>query len=274
MKNASRLAAAAAALLVTLGAGGVSPAQAQSTTQANQGGAVYIEGSGYCTIGYNDPARQRSLVAAHCGEEGQRVRLVDHDARIGSQPVGTFYRSRAYDGRLGNDWAAIQWDLGVAIGGNSFSGDAWVHPGSLASGQQVCYFGQMSNRPRHDVTCGSFRGAVGNTFFVDAPMTHPGDSGGPIWVPGRGFVGVVSSTWNATPIPFLGARGFVMGVLPEDGPAVPEASLLALYIQNLLLPAVGSSNGVGADMLRGAFSHFVSLFSLLGVAIPGAINYT
>ena len=35
-------------------------------------------------------------------------------ARTGA--AGTFYRSKAYDGRLGNDWGAIQWDGGVGVG--------------------------------------------------------------------------------------------------------------------------------------------------------------
>lgn len=272
--NAHRpLAACAAALTLLTGVVGVSPASAQDLSRIDQGGAVYVEGSGYCTVGYNDPANRRSFVAAHCGEEGARVRIVDHDTRTGSGHVGTFYRSKAFDNRLGNDWAAIQWDGGVNIGPNGFSGDPWVRPNEVSPGEQVCYFGQTSNQPRGDVTCGTYSGHVGNTYFVDAPLTRPGDSGGPMWVPGRGFIGVVSSMW-ATNANFLpGSSNYVVGVLPEDGPAVPELQLLGLYVQNALLPRSGSSAGPVGDFLRQAFAQFFSFIATLPISLPGIVSY-
>ncbi|WP_342319530.1 trypsin-like serine protease [Corynebacterium mayonis] len=276
MKAFRPVAAFAAAILVTLGAGGLAPVQvqAQSVSEARQGGAIYVEGTGFCTIGFNEAGRQRSFTAAHCGEEGARVHLLDLNTGTQSGAVGTFFRSKVYDEHLGNDWAAIQWDNGVRIAPNYFSGDAWVNPGSIRPGERVCYYGQITNRRTSEPTCGTFEGAVGNTYFVDARLTQPGDSGGPMWVPGRGFVGVVSSMWTAAPLPLIGKRDFIIGVHPVDGPGVSETNLFALYVQNLLLVATGSSRGPGADLIRGAFAQFMSIFNSLGLRIPGLINYS
>lgn len=267
------VAAVSAALTITLGTVGAPSANAQNLNRIDQGGAVYVEGTGYCTVGYNDPAKRRSFIAAHCGHEGVRVRIVDRATDTGSGLVGTFYRSKAYDNRLGNDWAAIQWDSGVTIGPNSITGDPWVRPQQVSPGEQVCYFGQTTNRTRANVTCGTYGGNVGNTFFVDAPLTRPGDSGGPMWVPGRGFIGVISSMWATSPTPLPGPDNFVVGVLPEDGPAVSEVELLGLYMQNALLPVGGSAKGPVGDFLRSAFSQFFSFVATLPIAIPGIISY-
>ncbi|SDS20279.1 trypsin-like serine protease [Corynebacterium timonense] len=267
------VAAVSAALTITLGTVGVSPAHAHDVNRINQGGAVYVEGTGYCTVGYNDPHNRRSLIAAHCGHEGARVRIADRRNGTSSAIVGTFYRSKSYDNRLGNDWAAIQWDDNVTIGPNSISGDPWVRPHQVTPGERVCYFGQSTNRVNTHVTCGTYSGNVGNTFFVDAPLTRPGDSGGPMWVPGRGFVGVVSSVWAANSSSLPGSSNYVVGVLPEDGPAVSDVELLGLYAQNALLPVGGALPAPVADFLRTAFAQFFSFVATLPIAIPGIISY-
>lgn len=250
----------------------VQPAAAQPVVA--QGSVVVVEGGGKCTVGFSDPAHQRSLIAAHCGREGGRVAIVDPATGASSGPIGTFFRSKVFDSRLGNDWAAIQWDPGVAIGGNGYSGNGWVHPNDIALGEPVCYHGNTSHGGGGE-TCGKFAGSVGNTFFVDAPLTRAGDSGGPVWVPGRGFVGVISSQWAARQLPVVGGANFVVGVVPSDGPSVSQTQLMGLYMENLAAPVSrgGSSVGPAGELLRRAVSTVFGVFSRFGLPEPASVHY-
>lgn len=259
------LLAAVFAVAAPLGAQ-ATPAQAQ-TRVVEQGTPVYVQGTGICTIGYNDPARHRSFTAAHCGTEGARVELINPATGARTGAAGTFYRSKAYDGRLGNDWGAIQWDGGVGVGGNGFSGDAWVHPRDIRLGETVCYYGYASRR----TNCGPFSGSADNTFFAAAPLSHPGDSGGPMWVPGRGFVGVTSSMWSSNPLPLLRTANFVIGVVPDDGPAVPEARLVGVWAQNAFFP--GLTGPVGEALRRVNDAVFRAVAGM-GLGVPSALQYS
>ena len=247
------------ALLAAAVALGMQSVPAEAQVRVEQGAPVRIDGTGTCTIGFNDPARHRSLVAAHCGAEGARVNA--------GGATGTLFRSKAYDGHLSNDWAAIQWDAGVAVGGNRFSGDAWVHPNDVRLGETICYF----SRTRGAQTCGRFSGSADGTFFVAAPLSHPGDSGGPMWVPGRGFVGVVSSMWTSNPLPFLRGGDYVIGIVPHDGPAVPEARLVGVWGQNALFPGL---TGPVAEVLRKVVDGIFRVFAGLGLGGPSALRYS
>lgn len=245
---------------------GLSAAPAAAQPRAvEQGGTVLVHGTGICAVGFNDPARHRSLVAAHCGREGARVEILGpNGARSGA--VGTLFRSKAYDGHLSNDWAAIQWDRGVHVGGNRFSGNAWVHPNDVRLGEQLCYF----SRSRGSKVCGKFSGSADNTFFLAAPLSHAGDSGGPMWVPGRGFVGVVSSMWTSNPVPVLRGGDFVIGMVPHDGPAVPEARLVGVWGQNAVFSGL---TGPVAEVLRKLVDAIFRVFSIFGTGSPSALRY-
>lgn len=247
------------ALLTAAVALGMQAAPADAQQRVEQGSPVRVDGTGTCTIGFNDPARHRSLVAAHCGAEGARV--------TAGGATGTLFRSKAYDGHLSNDWAAIQWDPGVIVGGNRFTGDAWVHPGDVRLGETVCYF----SRTRGAQTCGRFSGSADGTFFAAAPLSHPGDSGGPMWVSGRGFIGVVSSMWTSNPLPFLRGGDYVIGIVPHDGPAVPEARLVGVWGQNALFTGL---TGPVAEVLRKAVDGIFRVLAGLGFGGTPALRYT
>ena len=266
-----RLLSSIAAFVIALVAGvGVLPVEASAQTRTvTQGGSVVVHGTGVCTVGYNDPARHRSFVAAHCGRNGARVEIVDPATNARSGAVGTLYRSRAYDGHLGNDWAAIQWDPGVRVDGNRITGDAWVHPNDIRMGETVCYFGRTSHAGGGR-TCGSFGGSADNTFLLNAPLTRPGDSGGPMWVPGRGFVGVVSSMWTSRQLPLVQGKNFVVGVVPQDGPPVPDARLVGLWAQNTFLPGL---TGPVAEGIRAVIDAILRLFTGLGFHGPASLHY-
>lgn len=269
------VAVVAATWMASAVAGLVAP-HAFAAPAVSQGTVVAVEGGGMCTVGFSDPARHRSLVAAHCGREGGRVAVINPVTGVSSGPVGTFYRSKRYDRKLGNDWAAIQWDPGVGVGGNQYSGNGWVHPNNIALGETVCYHGNTSHGAGRGRTCGKFAGSVGNTFFVDAPLTRRGDSGGPLWVPGRGFVGVISSQWAARQLPVVGGANFVVGVVPHDGPAVSDVQLMGLYMENLAAPVSrgGSSVGPAGELLRKTVSTLFGLFSRLGLPQSAVVHYS
>lgn len=243
----------------------IAPVQAQAQAAVGQGTSVYVQGTGVCTVGYNDYANRRSFVAAHCGRDGARVELAG--PRTGA--AGTFYRSKAYDGHLSNDWAAIQWDPGVRMGPNSMSGNAWVHPSDIRLGETVCYFGRTSHAGGGR-TCGAFAGSADNTFFVDAALTRPGDSGGPVWVPGRGFVGVVSSAWASKPLSSGRAGDFVVGVVPRDGAPVPELRVLGMWVQTTLFPGL---TGPAGELVRAATGALFGALAAIGFALPAMVNY-
>ena len=103
----------------------VSPAAALAAAPSvvEQGKAIYIEGHGACTIGYNDAANHKSYTAGHCGSEGARVSLLDRATMEFSEEMGTFHPSKNFTRLPYNDWGWIEWDQGVQIAGNSYSGD-------------------------------------------------------------------------------------------------------------------------------------------------------
>lgn len=254
------------ALATTLALGTVAtPAVAQVAVQ--QGGSVQVHGTGICTVGYNDVAHRRSFVAAHCGEDGARVEVINPATGRGTGMSGTLRRSRFYDLQLSNDWAAIEWDPQVRVGGNPITGDAWVSPRDIRLGETVCYTGRTSH-PHGGATCGRFAGSADNTYFVDTELSQPGDSGGPMWVPGRGFVGVVSSKWSSNPR--AGSRNFVVGVVPADSAAVPEMRVVGMWALNMVAPGVVGPLG---EALRSLFDVVFRLLAATGLRAPVQVNY-
>ncbi len=244
----------------------MTPATAQPVA-VRQGGTVLVQGTGICTVGYNDAANRRSFVAAHCGGDGARVRAIDPATGRAGGAVGTLRRSRLYDSQLSNDWAAIEWDPQVHVGGNPVTGDGWVHPHNIRLGETVCYSGRTSH-PGGGATCGRFAGSADNTFFIDAPLSQPGDSGGPMWVPGRGFVGVVSSRWSSNPR--SSSRNFVVGVVPADSTPVPEMRVLGVWALNMVAP--GAAGPVG-EALRSLFDGLFRFLASTGLRTPIPVNY-
>lgn len=167
-------------------------ATAAVPTVVEQGRAVYIDGYGLCTIGFNDPEKAVSYIAAHCGGEGARVSLIDRTTNEVSDEMGTFHPSTKYTRFPYNDWAWIEWDEGVQMGSNSFSGDRVLEQDEVHVGDEVCSHGETTHTGTRGVSCGTFGGWSGESFGVQETSWQQGDSGGPVWVPGRGLVGVMS----------------------------------------------------------------------------------
>lgn len=146
-----------------------------------------------CTIGYNDPAQRRSYTAGHCADNGAMVYLADDNGREMSTPAGVIYPAAAYYGASNaNDWAVIYWFNSVEIGANTFGGK-YVPIETLEPGETLCYHGYASHGGTTEAACGPYVGMIEKTIYFDAPgMPDYGDSGGPVYAPGRGLVGVMS----------------------------------------------------------------------------------
>ena len=202
----ARVAALAAAF--TLAASGLvvgAEAPAAERLVVKQGARMFVDNLGgdnltACTIGFNDPAARRSYTAGHCADNGDygwqtgsMVYLADDKGREMSTPAGMIYPAAAYYGASNaNDWAVIYWFNGVEVEVNPYGGE-YIPIEDLEPGETLCYHGYASHGGTNDAACGPFVGMIEKTIYFDAPgMPDYGDSGGPVYAPGRGLVGVMS----------------------------------------------------------------------------------
>ena len=196
--------AAASALAASGLVGGVE-APAAERLVVKQGARMFVDNQHNdtltaCTIGFNDPAARRSYTAGHCADNGDYgwqtgslVYLADSKGREMSTPAGMIYPAAAYYGASNaNDWAVIYWFNGVEVGANPYGGE-YVPIQDLEPGETLCYHGYASHGGTTEASCGPFVGMIEKTIYFDAPgMPGYGDSGGPVYAPGRGLVGVMS----------------------------------------------------------------------------------
>ncbi|OEY23324.1 hypothetical protein A0K93_03800 [Corynebacterium sp. BCW_4722] len=230
-------------------------ASAAAPTQPVQGMTISIGMTSECTLGFNDHARGVSYTAAHCANGvNNRVRLVNTRTGQKSRTLGTITPSSRYvSSQLGNDWAEIVWDKGVTLGANPYSGDTMLTLDQVKRGEVVCYHGETTHRGTNKDSCGSYVGSVEESFVTDIADGLPGDSGGPIWVKDRGFIGVVSAGTPKTGIgtpPVINGMALegdpvLWGSAPRDGAALDpvkvgllqaQASKINQKVQDLLPP--------------------------------------
>lgn len=137
-----------------------------------------------CTVGYVDKGNRTLMFTGHCaaGETGNLV--MDSNWN----PIGHVVENHDDRRTPHNDVAIVAIGDNVSIGENIYSGNRWAAPHELRPGDKVCSRGAKSNA----VHCGYMTGwslpnvvnatrSAGGTF---------GDSGGPAWVPGKGFIGM------------------------------------------------------------------------------------
>mgnify|MGYP001556711200 CR=1 FL=1 len=180
--------------------------------------------NGDCTIGYNDPVKRVSYTAAHCGRGVKRVYLLDISSEKPQKLIsaGTIEMSPNFDQATGfNDWATIHWNDGVTIHPNTFDRDGNVPVRNLRKGQTVCYHGYAQHGTSGGANCGDIIAILGNKILYEADPTQPGDSGGPVYLPGGGLVGVSSAHFA---IPDRDGRIHNVNVAsaPSDGPVVSK----------------------------------------------------
>lgn len=161
------------------------------TGYIRQGDRVYI-GKVACTIGYIDRENHHAYLAGHCVQkEGEKAynesweeigevikdNLLDHNKKYWTES---------------GDTAVIQIDNKWSVE-NTFSGDEIVDQKDVHRWQKVCSYGATTR----EVYCGRIKKSE-EGFFMFNLKGHPqgGDSGGPIWSPDRGLVGVLSGVEN------------------------------------------------------------------------------
>lgn len=261
-------------------------ALAQAPLTAYQGGQFYTRAYGSdraasCTISYNNAAQRISYTAAHCGKAGDTVFLRDY--RGVNVAAGTFSPSNQFAGHLTNDWGVIRWDPHVVLGANIFSGDTVVHPSQLRKGDRVCVRGVTAHGPASPtgsttVNCAPFLGSINNTFFFENAGTRPGDSGGVVFAPGRGYLGVLSGVSELTS-PGRANTVIQRGAFPANGAAISKNEMLRWANANLPMP-VEKVNTVpvvppadanaSASSAQGIGAIVAALVAFLAVALPFA----
>lgn len=188
MKKVLSLTTACAVFFASLVSPQIAQAQEDSSqVTISQGDKVSIEHKINCTVGYVDKNTHKAYIANHC--------LVNHQKNIvyngDNQKIGEAYGSSVNEQtgipKSRNDVAYINLYDNVQAGENSRSGDARVSTKDISIGEELCMF----SRKYGSVHCGHVKSVDGTLVVGDKNVNGiPGDSGGPAWIPGKGFVGV------------------------------------------------------------------------------------
>ncbi|MEB3981328.1 hypothetical protein OQ968_08650 [Mycobacterium sp. 663a-19] len=154
-----------------------------------------------CTLGYVDPATKIAFTAGHCRGGGV---VTDKDRHVIGH-LATF-RDNTPSGatvatdQVVNDYEAIVLDNvpanDILPGGRPLVSTPGL---TVQPGQAVCHFGVATGE-----TCGTVE-SVNNGWFTmsHGVQSHPGDSGGPVYLapdggPGQ-IVGIFNSVWGDLP---------------------------------------------------------------------------
>lgn len=205
----TRLTSIITAVLIVIGSLAAPSAQATPSVTISQGQLVLVPDQGICTVGYVDKKTRRAYLADHCvNKKGQRTNpVVVRDLQSG-EPLGTAVpiNKMGIDG-AGDPMQDERFDVNfidlsdhVAVGENRFSGNNRVNAYDIEEHDEVCVFSSQ----RDKVSCGYAWSTVGSVIKVHIPGGEGhkavtfGDSGGPAWIPGKGFIGVLVSIGGKT----------------------------------------------------------------------------
>lgn len=149
----------------------------------NQGDLINTDtailGKNYnCTLGYIGDGF--AITAAHCAEY-DGMRIVDKNRQL----IGKIVLS---DREQNQDTAIIKLEDNV-VGSNVYSGDYIVSMAELSPDDEFCQFGQTTKQ----VLCAKQGGHARYGYMWSKAEAQKGDSGGPVWVKNKGFVGSISS---------------------------------------------------------------------------------
>lgn len=201
---ATHLTSIITAILVVIGSLTAPSAHAKTSVTVSQGQLVFIPDQGICTIGYVDKTTHRAYLADHCvNKKGQQTDSVVVRDLQSNQPLGRAVpiNKMGIDG-AGDPMQDQRFDVNfidladhVAVGDNRFSGDNRVNVYDIEEGDEVCVFSSQHDK----VSCGYAWSTVGSVIKVHIPGGEGhkavtfGDSGGPAWIPGKGFIGVLTT---------------------------------------------------------------------------------
>lgn len=160
--------------------------------------------SNMCTVGYIDKQRRLLYTAGHCfnGINNPSETIVYNQDM---NPIGYLDMHNGINMRkhnphdsttiLGNDWAKIHLYDHIFVD-NPISGNGIINAHKDAKvGEELCYF----SRKNEKIFCSHIMKIKDNVIVTGNKenSTIHGDSGGPAWIPQRGFVGVISTgTYN------------------------------------------------------------------------------
>lgn len=172
--------AALAALIMAVPVAGA--ASAHAAPVVNQGDRIISASNDGCTVGFVDG--DRAYTAAHCGGHNEAF-YKDGDY------IGNMTHMSVINGpyNAAEDGAYITMANGAVVGGNPYSGNQVASDDSVTVGSEICTYGDTRGR----VACGTITGTdKGHIRTSLGAVPLPGDSGGAAWIPGEGFVGVIS----------------------------------------------------------------------------------
>lgn len=167
-------------------------------------GMEILQENRLCTLGYVDAGQRLAYTAGHCRSGSATIVTDKNRNAIGhlvtfrdDTPSGS---TVAVD-QVISDYEAIVLDANIAANNILPGGRPLVSSPNVvvAPGQSVCHFGVSTGE-----TCGTVE-AVNNGWFTmsHGVQSHPGDSGGPVYLappggPGQ-IVGIFNSVWGDLP---------------------------------------------------------------------------
>lgn len=157
----------------------------------SQGDAVNI-GNLRCTIGFVN--KDYIITSAHCNKDGVGAHAYQHGVHIGTVVAQPNLANEDYGwiNNVSHDWTVIKLNDNIYAGGNVYSkgNNAHISFDDVAIGDTVCSYGYTSKK----VSCGRVEDKRHQVLYTDDTSKQSGDSGGPMWIPGKGFVGLYYGT--------------------------------------------------------------------------------
>lgn len=151
-------------------------------------GDVVTLGNVRCTIGFVN--KDYIITSAHCNKEGVGAYAYQHDVHIGTVVAQPDIANKDYGWlrNTSNDWTVIKLKEKIYAGGNVYSkgNNKHISFDEVTIGDTICTYGYKSKK----VSCGRVEHKRNQVLYADDASKRSGDSGGPVWIPGKGFVGL------------------------------------------------------------------------------------
>lgn len=166
----------------------------------NQGDMIAVRMDAFnvkrCTVGF--VKGNKIYTAGHCsnGAVGNEVYLGSDQfaPRVGSVTEAYVGNRAQIESTDHQDWMVITVDPGVTIGANSLSGNRVVPWNEINIGDNLCQYGSFTAT----VQCApiTFKTRTVNGTLGNMVYSVRGDSGGPAWIPGKGYVAHIRGSFD------------------------------------------------------------------------------